>query len=79
MTRGTKIILDIKDEAKEFLEISKLKDLVKRYSEFINFPIYLWESQEITKEVEDEEVASETEPKENQEENEEPKQENEEP
>lgn len=38
------------------MESSKLKDLVKRYSEFINFPIYLWESKEITKEVEDEDV-----------------------
>ena len=53
------IVLDIKDEAKEFLELSKLKDLVKRYSEFINFPIYLWESKEITKEVEDEDVPEE--------------------
>ena len=33
-----------------------MKDLVKRYSEFINFPIYLWESKEITKEVEDDEA-----------------------
>ena len=56
MTRGTKIILEVKEEAKEYLEISKLKELVKRYSEFINFPIYLWESKEITKEVEDDEA-----------------------
>ncbi|KAG2319215.1 hypothetical protein Bca52824_012428 [Brassica carinata] len=37
----------IRDEAGEYLEESKLKDLVKRYSEFINFPpIHLWASKE---------------------------------
>jgi len=33
------------------LEESKLKDLVKKYSEFINFPIYLWASKEVDVEV----------------------------
>lgn len=28
-----------------------LQDLVKKYSEFINFPIYLWASKEIDVEV----------------------------
>lgn len=28
-----------------------LQDLVKRYSEFINFPIYLWASKEVDVEV----------------------------
>lgn len=41
---------------KEYLEDKKLKDLVKRYSEFINFPIYLWSKKEISKEVELEET-----------------------
>lgn len=27
------------------------QDLVKKYSEFINFPIYLWASKEVEKEV----------------------------
>ncbi|KAL0798476.1 hypothetical protein Bca101_053651 [Brassica carinata] len=42
----------IRDEAGEYLEESKLKDLVKRYSEFINFPpIHLWASKEVETEV----------------------------
>ncbi|GKV17834.1 hypothetical protein SLEP1_g28292 [Rubroshorea leprosula] len=45
--RGTEIRLHLRDEAGEYLEESKLKELVKKYSEFINFPIYLWESKEV--------------------------------
>ena len=40
--RGTKIILYLKDECVEFLEERKLKDLIKKHSEFISFPIELW-------------------------------------
>lgn len=49
--RGTEIRLYLKDEAGEYLDESKLKDLVKKYSEFINFPIYLWASKEVDVEV----------------------------
>lgn len=55
LTRGTKIILTLKQDMKEYLEEKKLKELVMRYSEFINFPIYLWTKKEISKEVELEE------------------------
>lgn len=41
ITRGSKIILTIKADNVEFLEERKLKDLVKKHSEFISFPIYL--------------------------------------
>ena len=41
---------------KEYLEISKLKELVNKYSEFINFPIYLYQSKQVSKEVEDTEA-----------------------
>ena len=37
--RGTKIICDLKEDQSEFLE---LKDLVKKHSEFIGFPIELY-------------------------------------
>ncbi|KAJ8497477.1 hypothetical protein OPV22_008029 [Ensete ventricosum] len=60
--RGTEIRLHLRDEAKEYLEEDKLKDLVKKYSEFINFPIYLWASKEVDVEVpSDEEESTEEE------------------
>nr|P35016.1 RecName: Full=Endoplasmin homolog; AltName: Full=Glucose-regulated protein 94 homolog; Short=GRP-94 homolog; Flags: Precursor [Catharanthus roseus]AAA16785.1 heat shock protein 90 [Catharanthus roseus] len=49
--RGTEIRLHLRDEAQEYLDEFKLKELVKRYSEFINFPIYLWASKEVEVEV----------------------------
>jgi len=39
---GTKIMLHLKEEAQEYLDSGKLSDLLKKYSEFITFPIELW-------------------------------------
>lgn len=36
--------LHLKEEATDFLEEHTLKDLVKKYSQFINFDIFLWTS-----------------------------------
>lgn len=41
---GTRIVLHLKDDSKEFLENFRLVELMKRYSEFIQFPVYGWES-----------------------------------
>ncbi|XP_076945686.1 endoplasmin homolog [Bidens hawaiensis] len=49
--RGTEIRLHLREEAGEYLEESKLKELVKKYSEFINFPIYIWATKEVDVEV----------------------------
>lgn len=49
--RGTEIRLHLKEEAGEYAEEFKLKELVKRYSEFINFPIHIWASKEVDVEV----------------------------
>ncbi|CAI9753382.1 unnamed protein product [Fraxinus pennsylvanica] len=49
--RGTEIRLHLRDEAQEYLDEYKLKELVKKYSEFINFPIHLWASKEVDEEV----------------------------
>lgn len=38
------ISLFMKDEAQEFLDQSTLKELIRKYSQFINFPIYMWDS-----------------------------------
>jgi heat shock protein beta len=66
LNRGTKITLHLKKEAKEFLDINKEKALIRKYSEFINFPIYLFTSKEITREIEEEKPAEtpETKPEE---------------
>jgi heat shock protein beta len=41
-TSGTRIILNLKVEAAEYLEWTKMEELLNRYSEFIEFPIFLW-------------------------------------
>merc|ERR1712063_68063 len=51
--RGTKIILHLKEDMLEYLEERKLKDLVKKHSEFIGFPIRLWVEKTEEKEVTD--------------------------
>ena len=49
--RGTQINIYLKEEASEYADQAKLKDLVAKYSEFINFPIYLHTEKEVEKEV----------------------------
>eukprot|EP00736_Rhodelphis_marinus_P004273 Rmarinus@m.2614 len=49
--RGTSITLFLKEDAQEYMEQDKLREIVGRYSEFINFPIYLWVSEEVEVEV----------------------------
>ena len=52
-SRGTKIILKHKEDQQEFLEERKVKDLVKKHSEFIGFPIDLMVEKTTDKEVTD--------------------------
>ena len=44
--RGTRVTLHLKDDAVEFVEQEKIKNLVKKYSEFINYPIRLYLSRD---------------------------------
>jgi len=53
LTRGTKIILQLKEDQQEFLEERRLKDLIKKHSEFIGFPIELMVEKTTDKEVTD--------------------------
>jgi heat shock protein beta len=51
--RGTEITMFLKEDAHEFAKQDRLEDLIKRYSEFITFPIYLNKKTEQTVEAED--------------------------
>lgn len=42
--------LVLKEEASDYLELETIKNLVKKYSQFINFPIYVWASKVISEE-----------------------------
>ena len=53
--RGTKVTLHLKDDQLEFLEERRLRDIVKKHSEFISYPISLWKETSTEKEVSDEE------------------------
>merc|ERR1712226_283036 len=55
LTRGTKIILQLKSDNLEFTEEKKIKDLIKKHSEFISFPIEVHCEKTTEKEISDDE------------------------
>jgi len=59
--RGTRLTLHMKEDMSEYLEESRLKDLVKKHSEFIGFPIKLYIEKTTEKEVTDDEDDDENE------------------
>ena len=62
--RGTKITCYLKEDQLEYLEERRLKDLVKKHSEFINYPISLWTEKTVDKEVDDDDDDDDDEKKE---------------
>jgi len=59
MKRGTRIVLALKEDQQEYLEERRLKDLVKKHSEFIGYEIELLVEKSTEKEVTDDEAEEE--------------------
>ncbi|XP_030032643.2 heat shock protein 83 [Manduca sexta] len=57
--RGTKIVLHVKEDLAEFIEEHKIKEIVKKHSQFIGYPIKLMVEKEREKELSDDEAEEE--------------------
>mmetsp|Transcript_26790 Transcript_26790/g.80711 ORF Transcript_26790/g.80711 Transcript_26790/m.80711 type:complete len:744 (-) Transcript_26790:91-2322(-) len=53
--RGTRVTLHLKEDAHDYLSEDKLKETTKKYSQFIQFPIYVKVKKEVEAEAEEEE------------------------
>merc|ERR1711939_126981 len=51
--RGTRVTLHLKEDAHDYLSEDKLKESVKKYSQFIQFPIYVKVKKEVEAEAEE--------------------------
>jgi len=55
LTRGTEIVLYFKEDCMQFVDVKKIKEIVKKHSQFVAFPIHLYQIKEEEKEVDEEE------------------------
>ncbi|CAL8077034.1 unnamed protein product [Calicophoron daubneyi] len=61
LKRGTEIILYLTEEAEDYLQPEKLKEIVKKYSQFFDFPIHVWASRTESVKVDEPETKPEKE------------------
>uniref|UniRef100_A0A8C4IJK9 Heat shock protein 90, alpha (cytosolic), class B member 1 n=1 Tax=Dicentrarchus labrax TaxID=13489 RepID=A0A8C4IJK9_DICLA len=59
MGRGTKIVLHLKEDQTEYIEEKRVKEIVKKHSQFIGYPITLFVEKERDKEISDDEAEEE--------------------
>merc|ERR1711959_842649 len=51
--RGTRVTLHLKEDAHDYLSEDKMKEMAKKYSQFIQFPIYVKVKKEVDAEAEE--------------------------
>ncbi|CAF0969894.1 unnamed protein product [Didymodactylos carnosus] len=54
--RGTTVTVHLKEEAQEYLELNRMEEIIHKYSQFINFNIFLWKSKTVSEEVPDDDI-----------------------